>query len=223
MAIPSQASSNTLPVTPSASKPNTASLHAFADAIGKKMNHVVLNIDDESSNKRKKLVVKSSLESFDKVFESVSQSLRRSDGDNWWTQDIIQKITELATTLQTEADHYYDLAKRTLNKDRLLRCVQLIFTSTTIFINTSNMESMPLRMTNIALGVCTTFLAGIEGIFKYHKRSYQYAETAIGLEGLSRSLKTQLVTPIQQRREPTELILFVESQRDKMLKKLIET
>ncbi len=218
-AVASQAPS-TLHGTPrgtTSSQPPSRSLQAFADSL--KKNHVVLNINNDSNDK--KLVVKSSLESFDRVFESVSQCLRKND--EWWSTDVTQKVNELASTLQDEADHYYDLGKRTLNKDRLLRCVKLGFTSTTIFINTSNMDSFALKMTNIALGVCVTFLTGVESIFNFHKRSYQYAETAIGLEGLSRSLKAQLVTPLQQRRDPTELILFVEGQRDKMKKKLIET
>lgn len=180
------------------------------------------SIHSSSSQQAHKIIVKSPINEFEKVFHGITRALNH-EHDDIWTADIIHKVEDMSTALKQEAEHYQQFATQTNFKDKVVRIIQLIFTSAGIFINTSAMDSTAIKNINIAFSVCVGFLNGFEGIFKYNKRAYQYAETGLALDGLSRTLRTQLITPLSNRRDPNELILFIENSRDKMLKKLIES
>ena len=139
-----------------------------------------------------------------------------------WTQTVQDQIACLANSLKHEGSLYRKLAVDAKRKDNSIRVIQLIMTSVNIFLNTSNIIESSVRISNIALNVGIGFCAGIEAIYRFHKRAYQYTETAMNLESLSRTLLTQLATPINDRRQPSELLLFIENTRDKILKKLVE-
>ena len=165
--------------------------------------------------------------SFDEVFKQLTTVMhnRRSDEPEWaiWTPVVCSQLQELLHSLHSETQNYATLAERCRQRDRVVRCVQLALSSVAVCLNSSSLGDTLLKSVNIGLGVCVGFLSGIESIFKFNKRAYQYAETSVALDGMARSIKTQLLTPIAQRRDPIELILFIETNRDKLLKKLIET
>lgn len=179
------------------------------------------------------IVIKSSIDSFDKVFKSISSTLHDptntslplnelDDLTSQWTTNVQDQISLLCESLKTEASTYRKLAADSKRKDNFLRLLQLAMTSINIFLSTSSLADTLLRYGSISLNVGVGFCAGVEAIYRFHKRAYQYTETAVNLEGLARTLLTQLATPIADRRQPSELLLFVESTRDKILKKLIE-
>lgn len=168
------------------------------------------------------------LSSFGDIFSDVSSVLSRDTVQsesilNNWTQEVEMQICAMSKALKDESAQMHRQADQSRFRDRALRCVQLVFSSTSVFLNTSSINNDVLRMLNIALTVSVGFLSGVEGIFKYNKRAYQYVEASLALDGLSRTLNAQLATPKHTRRDPTELILFIEKERDKAMKKLIET
>lgn len=169
-----------------------------------------------------KLSVKSNINSFDKVLSGISQALHNRNHANGWTNDVVQKVETLIKSLAVESDHYFSLAKRSGYKDKTIRTCQLIATGVSMYINTSNMDDSIIKQINIGLSVFVGLLGGLEGIFKCNKHEFQYKEIALALEGLSRTLRSQMLLSPQARREPGELVLFVENTRDKMLKKLLE-
>ena len=165
--------------------------------------------------------------SFDKMFFSVSQALnnRHPDEPEWqaWSSSISHKIDAMSDALKKESMHYHEIAAKHKRNDRCNKFSQLLFTSVSIFINTSaSLDATISRMVSIAMGVLVYFSKGLDSIYSFGTQSYKHAEVALALDGLSRTLKTQLASPIQNRRDPAELILFVENTRDKMLKKLID-
>ena len=184
----------------------------------------IKNIKNSSSNP--KIVVKGSIDSFDKIFKSVSNSLAHHhfDDPSWqaWNLEVTRQIEKMADSLKDESLHYQQKMKTTKFRDRIMRFTKLAFSSCTFFINSSEVDTAITKNVNIALGVFVTFVVGLEEIFKFKENALLYAETSLSLDGLSRTLRSQLATPIQNRREPSELILFVETTRDKQLKKLVE-
>jgi hypothetical protein len=169
-----------------------------------------------------KLTVKSNLNSFDKVLSGISQALHNRNHANGWTHDVVEKVEALIKSLSSESQHYLFLAKKCGYKDRTVRTLQLMATGVSMYINTSNIEDGVIRHVNIGMSIFVGLLGGLEGIFKFNKHEFQYKEIALSLEGLSRTLRSQLLLAPQARREPGELVLFVENTRDKMLKKLLE-
>jgi hypothetical protein len=166
--------------------------------------------------------------SFDKMFFSVSQALsnRHPDEPEWqaWSSSIVHKIEAMSDALKKESMMYHDISSKHKRNDRCVRFSQLLFTSVSIFINTSaSLDATVSRMVSIAMGVLVYFSKGLDSIYNFGTQSYKHAEVALALDGLSRTLKTQLASPVQNRRDPSELILFVENTRDKMLKKLIDS
>ncbi len=197
----------------------TPSFSSLTISTGPYNNEVTVNLPHD------KIIVKSNLGTFDKVFSKITQALthRKMDDPVWsaWSPDLVKQAEHMCVALQQESKEYHRLSESTKKKDWIMRSVQLSVASVNIFINTSSIESTILKNLNIGLGVMVTFLGGLQGVFDFKKRAYQYAEISLTLDGLSRSLKTQLATPVSQRRDPSELILFIENTRDKVLKKLI--
>jgi hypothetical protein len=144
-----------------------------------------------------------------------------------WTPQVLQIVEELIQTLKEEATSLQLQSDRAQKRNRCVRVLSLMFTSCVVLFNTSalstseGLNEVALKALNIALTGATGFLAGIEGIYQYNKQAYQLAEAALALEGLSRTLRVQLVSPVLARRDPTELLLFVESTRDKIMKKVL--
>jgi len=157
--------------------------------------------------------------SFDKVLHNIGQTLVNRGG---WSMDLTHKVEHLIKSLTVESEHYFALSKRASYKDKGLRSLQLAMAGVSMYINTSNIDDTVIRHVNIGLSIFVGFLGGIEGIFRFNKHSYQFKEIALNLDGLARTLRSQLLLPANARREPGELILFVESTRDKLLKKLLE-
>ena len=173
-----------------------------------------------------KITVKSSISSFDKVLNGISnvlhpaQSVQQSKLTGW-NAEVVTKMDSLMTSLMTESKHYFTLSQRNGFKDKALRSFQLACAGVTMFINTSSIEDTHMRTANIAVGVFCGFLGGLEGIYRFHSRSLVYKEIAMSLEGLARTLRSQMLLAEGARRDPSELVIFIESTRDKMLKKLI--
>ena len=185
-----------------------------------------VTIDIKNTPSKSKIIVKSSLDSFDKIFKSVSSSLAHHHFDDplWqaWNPEVTKQIEKMADSLKDESLHYQEKMKSTKFRDRFMRFTKLAFSSCTFFINSTEMNTSITKNINIALGVFVTFVVGLEEIFKFKENALLFAETSLSLDGLSRTLRSQLATPIQNRREPSELILFIETTRDKQLKKLVE-
>ena len=187
-------------------------------------------IIDVPYGQKSKIVVKRPTKdnnTFEKAFRELSSTLSTHSKDSVplevWNSEVKEQIESMSKALQVESDMYSGMAVVHKKRDYTLRIVLLMFSSVIVFLNASSMAQLELlKNINIALAVFVFFLNGIEGIMKFHTKRYQYAEVALALDGLSRTLKVQLMTPVDQRRDPTELILFIESTRDKMLKKCIE-
>ena len=220
--------------TPISQRKPSAQLTAFTNLYNGITNNLIsatgshngVTIDIKNNSLHPKIVVKGSIDSFDKIFKSVSNSLAHHhfDDPSWqaWNPEVTRQIEKMADSLKDESLHYQQKMKTTKFRDRIMRFTKLAFSSCTFFINSSEVDTAITKNVNIALGVFVTFVVGLEEIFKFKENALLYAETSLSLDGLSRTLRSQLATPIQNRREPSELILFVETTRDKQLKKLVE-
>ena len=209
------------------------------------------SLEDAIKHKQKyRITVKSDLDSFDKIFATISgrppsqqnnktpilpQSLiyphhhaidmprpSHSHPESHWSGDIHTKLMSFELSLKDEARIFQDQARQAKIKERALKVLQLVAASSVIFINTSQLDSSVMKMVNIGLSVFNGFLAGLDGIFKFDKKAYQYAETSITLDGLARSIQSQLLLEENQRQHPVGLLLFLESTREKVLQKLVE-
>ena len=169
-----------------------------------------------------KIKVTSDISSFDKVLSTITNVLGPNQRTKW-TPDICQIIEELIYSLNKESERFLKMSSRCNLKDKGLRMTQLICSSFSIYLNSSSMESTIIKNVNIGCAVFVGFLSGIQGIFKYNKFEFQYKEVGLSLDGLARMCRSQLLIDVKQRRDPSELILFVESTRDKLIKKCMET
>ena len=199
-------------------------------------HHVTLDIP-VSSNRNSKILVKrttlstdssNEVKTFDTILNNISSSLPYNHSEfqqesiNGWNAERVREIKSLSDSLKKESDEYHKLSLTTKHKFLGIEVLNLLFHSAIVFINTSAFDTVSIRYTNIALAVLSAFLNGIKNLIKPQKRAYQYAETSLALEGLSRTLRSQMFMSPEQRREPTELLTFIETTRDKVLKKLIE-
>ena len=184
-------------------------------------NAVILDI---SSTPQQKISIKSNISSFDKVLSGITHALnsRSHTSMNGWSNDITHKVEHMVKSLTTESEHYFALSKKSSYKDKAVRSLQLAVTGVSMYINTSNIDDNTIKHVNIGLSIFVGFLGGLEGIFRFNKHAFQYKEIALALEGLARTLRSQLLLAPMARREPSELLMFIESTRDKMLKKLLE-
>jgi len=199
-----------------------------------KENHdasqLVIDVPFQPGQKSKIVVKRTTKDNatFEKAFRELSSSLANTSKDSVpldvWNDEVKAQVESMSIALQAESEKYSQMAVQHKKHDYALRIVLLMFSSVIVFLNASDLAQLGLlKNINIALAVMVFFLNGIEGIMKFHTKRYQYAEAALALDGLGRTLKVQLMTPVDQRRDPTELVLFIESTRDKMLKKLLET
>ena len=197
------------------STPDKVTYTAFAKDM-LKPKEVVLSIPDENA----KVIVRSNISTFDKVFASINKTIHHSPTHHW-SLSLEKQMASMSETLKEESVKQQQLSHRYKIQDRCVRFVQLGLTSANIFINTSAIDSSSIKTATIAINVLIGFCSGVEGIMNFRKRSYQHAEAYLQLDALHRTLRAQLILPPEQRREPTELLLFVENQRDKILKKLV--
>ena len=160
-------------------------------------NYSINVYDDPVMNPKLKLIKETILnikKEIDKL-DLINVENDNEDNSNMWTDDIEDQVELFASICEEEANEYKNKSRKQFYIGRTMQISLIIFGSLSVYSSASNIDITIKDSINIIAGFSTTVISSIYTMFGFTKNSTLTFETSLGLDGISRMIRCELLKP----------------------------
>ena len=137
-----------------------------------------------------------------------------------WNLTVEKEILDFAETCGKDSERFKKTGKRMKQIGKCVQLTLIISGATSVLMSGLGSLSEQSRLiTTGILGAITSILGSISSIYKFDNKGLIYEQVGEGLESLDRSIRMETYKPANMRTNPSELLLFGEETRTKLIKR----
>ena len=103
---------------------------------------------------------------------------------------------------------------------KILQVCLIILGVSSVYISSSSIPEEIKNNTNVVFGASSAIISSVYTLFSFSKKGIKLKEISYDLANLSRIIKCELFKPFNKRDDITNFLIFIQTTRDKLLKKI---
>jgi hypothetical protein len=140
--------------------------------------------------------------------------------ENSWTNEMEDEILSLSDTCFNDSDNINKKANFYIKYGKILQVSLVVLGVSSVYISSSSIPDIVKNNINIVLGASSAIISSIYSLFSFSKKGIKLKEISYDLANLSRIIRCELFKPSDHRDDITNFLIFIQTTRDKLLKKV---
>lgn len=137
-----------------------------------------------------------------------------------WTDEMEDEILNLSETCFEDSDSINIKANFYIKYGKILQVCLIVLGVSSVYISSSSIPTVVKDNMNVVLGASSAILSSIYTLLSFSKKGIKLKEISYDLGNLSRLIRCELFKPVTRRDNITNFLIFIQTTRDKLLKKV---
>jgi hypothetical protein len=137
-----------------------------------------------------------------------------------WTDDMEDEILNLSEVCFNDSKSTNNNANFYIKYGKILQVSLIVLGVSSVYISSSGVPSEIKNNINVIFGASSAILSSVYTLFSFSKKGNKLKEISYDLSNLARIIRCELFKPITKRDNVTNFLIFIQTTRDKLLKKV---
>ncbi len=137
-----------------------------------------------------------------------------------WTDDMEDEILNFSEVCFNDSETTNNKANFYIKYGKILQVSLIVLGVSSVYISSSSVPSEIKNNINVVFGASSAILSSVYTLFSFSKKGNKLKEISYDLSNLARIIRCELFKPITKRDNVTNFLIFIQTTRDKLLKKV---
>jgi hypothetical protein len=139
--------------------------------------------------------------------------------ENMWNKEMVKEFIDISEECSEESVKYKNQSSFYINWGNSLKILNVVLGVSSMCIASSSLDESVKNPIYIVLSGLYSISSSVYGIFSFSEKGVVLKDISYQLDNLSRMIRCEILKPPHNRQSVNDFIIFIQSARDKIIKK----
>jgi len=148
-----------------------------------------------------------------------NENINEIEEENMWNKEMVKEFIDISEECSEESIKYKNQSSFYINWGNSLKILNVVLGVGSMCIASSSLSETIKNPIYIVLSGLYSISSSVYGIFSFSEKGVVLKDISYQLDNLSRMIRCEILKPPHNRQSVNDFIIFIQSARDKIIKK----